>query len=1119
MVQLLLGSAGTGKTEYIYRDIQQKVQAGERALLLIPEQFSLESECALYDRLGAKEFESVQVLSFTRLCHKIFYQYGQVAAKRLEKPARQLLMSLAVLEVQDRLCCYQRQVGTGSFATLMLETVEELKNAGVTPEALRLAGKSAGSSHLEEKTADISLIFQCYDALTARSGRDPLDDIPAALSLLPGETAMLHCHIYLDGFTALMAPEWQMIVALLSRCKAFTAAFTAESLTQGEESPMAVAAKSANRLVSFAREAGHSVHLEKLGEPKRPKTVAMQHLYQCLFREAEPFMKVPENLAVLAAENVYQEAEAAARAIRYLVDFCGYRYREIALICREIIDYQHLLIETFDRYRIPASLDRRESVQTQPLCRLILSALDAITGSFDTGAMLSLAKLPLLGIPQQDACYLENYCFIWNVRGKLWTLPFENNPDGLDAERTPERQARLAAIESARMALVGPLLHLKERLSEGSGTAFSEGLYQYLIETGALSMLESAGEITASEEYLDLQAALYGAILGILENIHDLIGERVLGISLLCELFSISLSAADVGKLPEVLDCVLCGSADRIRPGSVRAVLLLGAAEGEFPRQPGSGGVLSEGERQRLMEGGVELMRGNVERRLLERFFAYFSATLPTHRLMISYPKTTLEGKKKQPGELFQEILTLFPKAPTQFYKAENAIDLLASAENALRQLAGCYYSDSSLRASLQAALSGSVALSQLERAKQYSADKLFSLTDKQLAQQLFGNRMTLSPSRLERYYGCAFAYFCESGLKLRTLRKAEFSPLDSGSLIHYVLECMVRRYCKGALTLPETADLEREIGELMNEFLGARIEDREAMGERYFYLYQRLTGLLCRLVEQLFWEFSQSDFTPAAFELPIGGESEHAAFTVKTPGGATVSVRGIVDRVDICQIGERRYLRVVDYKSGQKLFSLWEVLSGLNMQMLLYLFTLTENGGEPFGGAIPAGVLYMPARERVVEVERGTDPTLILTEHKAALRMNGLLLGDLPVLEKMEHGLSGVYLPVKQKKDGSLDAHSSVATLEEFGKIRGHIETLIGEMADSLLAGEIPALPISKNNQQSCRFCDYQSICRWEQEHPARELLPKTDREVFIEMGRGEQDAAPMDNQSTAGH
>lgn len=1088
MLHLILGMAGTGKTTELYKRLAQGVRAGRQAILLVPEQFSFESECALYDLLGEQEAQNVQVLSFTRLCHKIFYRYGQVARKVLDLPARYLLMSLALEQVRESLTLYLSQARKASFVKVMLDAIGELKNAGTGPEDFLKAGEGCENERLRQKVRELGLIFAAYQALTEKSSGDSADDISRAILLARGNRFFEGQDIYLDGFTALMAPEWAFIKEMLPECASFTAALCTPGLSDYFTNLFSPAAKTARRFVSLANEAGVAVASPQIqAECYRPKTPALRHLFAFCLREGEAFLEPQSAVQILPCADSYDECECIAREIRVLVDECGYRYRDIAVIGRDLSGYGEIFCDLFQKFNIPLCLDIRESVEVQPLVNLIICALLAVRGSLDTAQLVALSKLPLLGLREQDAFELENYCYIWNVRGRLWQSPFCNHPDGMDAAQSEQSKARLARIENARKTLITPLLGLREALREATGTSFAQGIYRYLNESGALERLPEVCPVAAEREYVDVQSALFERVMDILDDFYEILGDRPFEKTRLIELFRLALRACDTGKLPQTLDEVLIGTADRIRPGEIRAAFLFGAKEGQFPLQAESTGVLAKREREELKKQGVALLNNREDRLLLERFYAYFALCTPAERLFVSYSTRTAAGEEQRESEMVRSLLGLFPGCEQT--AEPDPLRGISTEQNAFEALCRVYRADTPLRAALLAHFEDSPRLASLNASIKAVKDKNFTIEDADVANGLFGSTIALSPSRLERYYGCAFAYFCEGGLRLKKRRRVEFSPLDSGSLIHYVLECTVKKYCQQTVPLPDQRALKAEISTLIEEYLGERIQDSESVDKRFRYLYSRLVGLLYRLICHICEEFSQSEFCPVAFELPITPDSENKPLLLKTPQGNSVYVQGIVDRVDLLESAQGNYLRVVDYKSGSKVFSLTDIVYGLNLQMLIYLFTLSENGQGVLSGARPAGVLYMPAKESVVTTERAASEEQIAAEHQNGFRMNGLLLDNISVLAKMERSVSGVFIPAKLKKDGTLDSFSAVASASELGKIRTHIERLICSMADRLLDGRVPALPADGLGYDPCRWCDFKKVCRRQEDDPKRTL------------------------------
>nr|CRY93926.1 hypothetical protein [uncultured prokaryote] len=359
---------------------------------------------------------------------------------------------------------------------------------------------------------------------------------------------------------------------------------------------------------------------------------------------------------------------------------------------------------------------------------------------------------------------------------------------------------------------------------------------------------------------------------------------------------------------------------------------------------------------------------------------------------------------------------------------------------------------------------------------------------------------LRLSPSRVERYFTCPFAYFCSGGLNLQPRRKVEISPLQSGTMIHFVLERMVSAHRGKGLGELSWEQMQQEVEALLHEYLAERVSRTETLSKRFHYLFERLSITLTRLLRQLAQEFAQSQFEPIRFELPIRQGGEVAPLELCLADGTQVSVEGTVDRVDLMEQDGRRYVRVVDYKSGSKTFRLDDVYYGLNLQMLVYLFAIWKNGKGPLENCLPAGVLYLPAKDHIIQAARQTTDEQIEKEHQKKYRMNGLVLEDPVCVAGMEEKVSGVFIPVRTKNDGSFDARSSLATLEQMGSIQRHIERVLSEMASGLQQGGIAAEPADGLGYEPCKYCDYQPICQHHPEDPHR-TLQEIGRSRFFDL------------------
>lgn len=1107
MLRFITGTAGVGKTTRLAGEIEIVARAGGKAILLVPEQLSFESEKYLYRTLGSALSLQVEVLGFTRLCNSIFRALGGLADPPVTPAAKLLLMSVAVGELRDRLTVYRKSLANTAFLQTLVETCAEFKTAGVRPRRLSgAAGECEGP--LADKLAELADIYAAYQALLEQGYSDSDDDVIRACALLENADFFGEYTVFVDGFTTFMAAEFELLGHAVAQARDIWFCLTCDELADrqrgmGVFSPVREAAA---RLSRIAAERGVAVAPPVLlAGNHRFQSAALRHIGRYFFQPGAPaYTGNVSGVSLFRATDRYNEIEYVAAAITRLVRERGYRYRDIAVIARDVSPYQRALEQIFTRYEIPWFADIPRDAENHPLVSGLLHAVDAVRSGFDAEAVLLAAKSPLMGLAAEPVAQLENYVYCWGVRGAAWISDFTASPRGLAGPLSDDDRALLSGVNATRAAVVGPLAALREALAFRTGRRFAEGLYEFLQMAGAAENLTNWAAALDPDErntFLSESAQIWDVVIGVLDVFGSILGSIQMQRARLCELLRVALSAAEIGLPPQTLDQVLVGGADRIRPVSLRAVFVVGAVEGVFPAQIGSTGVFTDAERRRMHEVGVEIAAPTLQKSVLEKYFAYYALTLASERLSVSWPRSGLDGQEQLPSVIVSQLKALLPGVAPQ---GPDPLLLVQNEGSALAQLSREYGRDTPLAGALWAHFAGSGRGELLARLTRARTRPPHRIADRAAARELFGRRLRLSPTRVERFYRCPFSYFAADGLALKRRARVEFTPIEAGSVIHNVLQVMVQRHGGRALAgLPEEV-MRAEIDEIIRDFLTDRVENIERLPTRFRYLFTRLTGMLARLLRHIGEEFAQSEFEPAAFELPISQREGVEPLRLETVDGVPVLVEGVVDRVDILHKNGKRYVRVVDYKSGAKQFALNDVLYGLNMQMLIYLFTIGENGGGELADAIPAGVLYMPVRERFISAARDDPDAKIAAEHRKQWRMSGLLLEDEEVLRGMERDLAGVFIPAKLGKNG-FDARSSLATRAELGALSRKVQELVVKMAESLSEGEIGAVPTISDDYKTCEYCDFRAVCGFEPGDPIREIA-KLDRAAALEMLRKEE-------------
>ena len=1101
MLQFIIGLNEKARREKLYAEM---AKVSGKALLLVPEQFSFESEKLLGEVLGAKQAQKIEVLSFSRLCNSIFRRFGGLAGDYSDETTKLLLMGAALFEVSDDLSFYQKKIQGASFVQKLVETDTLLKNAAVTSDDLAALAEGSPDTVLGQKASDLAKVFSLYDAMLTQSFLDPLTDLSRAAELLLEHDFFSETPVFLDNFTGFTGSEFVMLRAVLNQSPAVTVSLCAPSLydTTGGTGLFSKTQRTAGRLEHLAKEAGAPVLTPIFAEgsdDSRP--AAILSIEEHFLQSENPDAENGGEVRLISAADPYDEADFIACTARKLAEE-GYRWREMAIIARDLAPYRHALADAFRKANVPLYTDEPADFYAHPLSAFLLASLSAVQNRFDPADLLRILKTGLLPVSEEDVAEFENYCFVWNVRGSMFLSDFTGNPKGFVEDAKPEDFEPLSRINAVRKLLAKPLEKLRDRLRDADGGAFSTALYDYLTEcrvTEGLCRLyddyTAAGKLSEAED-LDI---FWSALISLLDRFTMSLSGVKLAQNSMSRLFEMALSTAKIGVLPKTLDCVAAGTADRFRPAGIRAVFLIGVCDGIFPAVPKNGGLFSETERRTMADAGLELGESVTDSLLSERMYAYTAFTAASEKVFVTVPKTGIGGEELTPSLLItslKEAVSPLPEEKTSDLPEEF---WLCSEEFAFERLCAASGDSSPEKAALRAWFSDKECWKEKSEklGKTVSAAD-FALSDRENAGALFGRTLRLSPTGIETFEKCPFSYFAKAGLSLRKRQKAELSPLSSGSLIHYVLQKIILKHGgKGLSSLSDEA-LREEIKAILSEYLDSVFNSEKDKSARFFYQFSRMAGFLYRLLRRLGAELAVSGFTPYAFELPLDDRGEVPCYIPETPDGIAVSVCGKIDRVDTLEQNGSRFVRVVDYKTGTKNFSLSDIYYGINLQMLLYLFAICQGGKGGLSGSVPAGVLYMPAKDAVLSGARNMPTEKLEKEKQKQFCMNGLLLNDEAVLRAMEPDLSESFIPVSVTKKGDLSSQS-LATLAEFGQIKGHLDRLLSSMAKDLTDGAIGALPYKKGGVCSCDLCDYHEVCRRAMDEPFAEHIARS-RKTFFE-------------------
>lgn len=1117
MLNLITGRMGSGKTTIIYNKIKEKVEQGESVMLIVPEQYSFHTEKTMLELFGAKGADRVEVFSFSFLAQKFLKQYGVNSKKLIDDSTRALMMSLALEGVGDELEIYGRHRYSGAVITEMLKIIKELRQCSVSAEMLVETANKMDESLLKAKLKELALVSQAYSTLVDASYFDDECALDLLCDVLDRHGDFCGKTVYFDGFRGYTSQELKVLERIMVQAENVYITITADKNFNCDDfSSFAHTRRTRQKLVQFAQKNNVQiapVEYAQLPDELRYNNAELKALEKNLYESKfEVFEGKTEYITVCSAEDFESECEYVAHTIKKLIRTENLRCRDIAVISRAD-NYSRQIRSALKKNGVPVFEDRRQPVITQPLVEFVLSAIDIGVNGFSCDSVMRLLKTGLTPLTTEDIAELENYVLMWQINGSKWLSQWNYHPDGLGAKMLEKDEKRLDAINLSRQSVAAPLQKFRTALKDCDGLSAAKAVYTLLTDMKVAARLEKlSGSLSkqGENELAEEQGRVWEVIIDILDRIALALENVKITPKRFYELFNLIVSMYTLGTLPQGLDEIVIGTADRVKTSAPKVVFAVGVNDGVFPMVPVAGGILSDNERKILSDYDLKMDDGFGEKMMEEHFIAYNTLCSPMDKLYVTYLRKSVSGTQMSPSELVTQLEKIFPDITKVDTASINPLDCAEGEIPAFELMAKHYGQGDVIYKTLEEYFTSRPEYKDRLAALKRAVNKgEFEITDKDAAVKLFGKDMYMSASRTEVYHKCPFEYFCQYGLKAEPRKTAELDPMQKGTAIHYILEHIISAYGSEGLCKMEKAERDRCVKTLLEEYLKENLASGVEMGERFDYLFRQLGIVICEVVDRLVAEFTFSEFEPVAFELKIDNDGEIPAYEIPLDDGGVLKIKGSVDRVDVMESKDGDYIRVVDYKSNGKDFNLNEVFSGLNMQMLIYLFAIWKSGFRKYRDVKPAGILYMPVKAPVVEAGREESGEIIAEKKQKAAKMKGMVLDDSRVVYGMDSRGDGKIIPASLTKDGK--PTGNLISLKKMGLLMKRVEKILGDMAVSLHEGKINVYPArtEKGGQYHdvCAYCDYKDVCGVDENTQRREILNMKHSDSLNELG-GEDNA-----------
>lgn len=1133
-LRFCFGPSGSGKSHRIYEEIMQRAaeEPGRNFLIIVPDQFTMQTQKDLVMRSDRDGILNIDVLSFGRLSHRILEEVGTKEMPVLDDTGKSLVLQKVAADLKEQLPAMGSLLHKQGYIHEVKSAISEFMQYGISTQDMdKLITSAQKRGALAMKLKDLKTLyrgFQDYIRDHFITTEETLDVLRRSLSkskILKGSVVVF------DGFTGFTPIQNRLIQELMRVCAETIVTVTIgvgedPYKMDGEQKLFHLSKKTVADLEKLAAEAeverGEDLFVK--GGPNRfAKAPALHYLEQNLFRyQYEPYAGEQQEIHMFEALSPREEVHQTALYIRHLIREQGMTYRDIAVVIGDLEGYASYVETEFGQLEIPCFLDRTRGIVLNPMIEYIKSALQLYIKDFSYDTVFHFLRSGMADISREEIDELENYVIRTGARGyRTYSRLFTRRTEELQGNAEGSEQAeektmeRLNRIRQQFMDAV-EILHMGSQEKAGD---YVSHLYDFLEQNQVQQKLlnyqqqfEKEGDLSRAREY----AQIYRLVMDLLDQVYELLGEEEISRQEFADILEAGFGEITVGTIPQNVDRIVVGDMERTRLKQVKVLFFLGVNDGSIPKNASKGGIISDMDREFLIESGTEMAPSPRQQMYIQRLYLYLNMTKPSEQLYLSYAKVNSEGKGIRPSYLIDTVRKLFPAMSVEYPQNRSRLEQIEGRQEGARYLA------EELREYVEGTLPEEERQDFYLMYRAYEADAAGrdlltraafrryreSGLSRIVARALYGQQLENSVSRLEAYAACACRHFLQYGLSLQEREEFGFEVSDMGTVYHAVLENFAGKLAESNLTWWDfTEDFAaKAVKESVEAYAATYGETVLYSSARNEYAITRMSRILTRTVLTLQKHLKQGSFQPDDYELSFRFAEDLDSIHVDLSEDEKMHLQGRIDRIDVSEDAEHVYVKVIDYKSGNRKFDLAALYYGLQLQLVVYMNAAMEmeSRKHPDKEIVPAALLYYHIDDPTIETPVELTDEQINEQILAKLRMNGVVNSDPEVVERLDRYMQdkSVVIPVEKKKDGSFSARSSVLSREEMQLISSYVDAKIRSIGREILDGKIAANPYEKGNEEACTYCAYKKVCGFDGSIPGYEKrqLEDLDKQALMQ-------------------
>lgn len=1108
-LQFYIGASGTGKSTTVYKEVlkRAKEEPFRRFFVIVPDQFTMQTQKVLCHLSEHGGILNVEVLSFGRLAHRIFEELGFESLPKLDDTGKNLILRKVAADCDKQLSVVGANMKKIGYIAQVKSMISEFAQYGILPDDLtKFCEQTKEKGNLSAKLLDLQILYRGYKKYIADKFITTEESMDVLVKNLHRSALIRDSVVVFDGFTGFTPIQERLLQEMMLLCRQVIVTLlgdTKEDLSDGDitQSMYYLTAKAYRRLCKLAvyqnTERDEDIVLTKRPAIRFENRPGLAHLEQNLFRQhLNPKVSCNEQISLIRCTNPKAEIDWVCLNIRRLIRERGYCYRDFAVITGDLEAYGQILRESFAEQKIPLFLDQNKSLLFHPLMVFLLGVMKVLTTDFSYDAVMELLRVGYFDLQEEQIDLFETFILSRGIRGKR---KYQTSFIGMGNSEMGSLVEEAETVRKELISCLQPFLNVTDKNARN----YTRLLYDICVRLNLEEKLQKqADDFLAknmparAKEY----EQVYGAVMTLFDQIYALLDEEM-ALDEYGEILKAGFAELKVGSIPQSVDQVIAGDLERTRLKPIKVLFIVGVNDGIIPGHGSSGGILSDLERTFLTELGAELAPTPRQKSFEERLYLYMNMTQPSEKLVLSFSEVDEGGNQLRPSYLIHTVSKLFSDLDVMTVTDTDMLRMVESEESGLKLLArlmreyvsGIVFHDSkewNKLLSLAGIFEDQEIFGKLLDAAffQYHGGKL----PEDVAKALFGEKLYTSVSRLETYSACAYEHFLKYGLKLKEEETFDFSLTDLGNLYHDTLYqfgnyLSVKGYDWNSYKKEEAdAFVDDAVERFAKEYRNTVLLDTA----RNEALKERTKDILKTTLDSLSYQLGKGDFVPADYELKFQYMENPRLY-------------GSIDRLDIAQDENGIYVKILDYKSGKHSFDIARLYYGLDLQLSVYM-----NGAvaawqkkNPDKKVIPCACFFYEIADPMPVGDTTENPLERRERIHKELRVQGLILENDEVLKHLDstQEAESSVIPVKYKKNGELASASQTATAEQFELIRQFTDAKVRKIGQDILNGKIDINPVMEQSaQSSCQYCAYKGICGFDKKLPGykeREMLLKGDQ------------------------